>query len=181
MARIRSSKVPKPAPHETEQRGPFLLAPPSGALPSAGFQEAPGPLQPSPSMKLLARLIGRGTSLEDALETLHLTNECANSWMHTPEWLPLVREAMTTDEEVDTQLQVLVPTALAVKEKLLRDSEIDPRLRNDIADDILDRRGYRATERKEVAVVVISPERISSIRNSLLQGRAILADATVEE
>lgn len=129
----------------------------------------------------LARLIARGQDIEEAAASLGVSSEVASLWMHSEAWVPLVKRFYVSEDFVEGELKRLVPAALAVKEKLLRDTEVAPQLRNTIADDILDRAGHKTVASRTVNVFVFSPERIAHVRDSLLKNSATVVDAEVSD
>lgn len=130
----------------------------------------PGPPAPLPALAHdLARLLSDGNPLSVACSELAIPEREALELTRHPDWPKVFRLCLPKRDEVEDRLDALMRPSIAVHQEILGDPEASKALRFKVAASLLDRRGYKAADRKEVLHYHVDAP------------RRALAKATIEE
>lgn len=108
-----------------------------------------------------------GRPYEKALDKTGLTRAEADAFLDLPYWSSLVRSLHMKPDEINADLERLIPAAIDTKRDILSDSDLSPDLRDRVASDVLDRTGFSKVERREHHLLVFDARDVRRGREAI--------------
>lgn len=104
--------------------------------------------QAEDTCKKLAYMVARGEHIGIAADRLEIPDEKLIEFVQRPYWTELVKSFVMTTEEVSLEYDKLVPVALDIKKRALKDPSLGLEEKNKVASEVLKSRGLSSMPRE---------------------------------